>query len=452
MPWQRDAVDVMLEYDPATGLYRYGTIILTVPRQAGKTTLIGTLADHRCISRPNARAWITMQNGKTADSWMRNEHLPSLSRLGDPDSKRSPYRQSLRAGEIGPIWRRLNSTFFTFPPKRDALHSKQSDLAIISEAWAHSAEVGADIRQAIRPTMLTRRNAQLVVESTLGDDSSVFLDGYYDLGVESLTNPATRVCFIDYGIPDDADPEDLDVIAAHHPAFGHTVNMQALVDAREDFRADPALGGASGWARAYGNRATRSRETAIPASAWTTAARPRVDVPERAGVGLDATPSGARVAVGLGWRDDDQAFGELAYAGPPSRETPAMIVDLCRRNASPLVVDRGALGALELVDAVSRQRGAPEVVFLNMGEYAAACGVLYRGVLDDTWHHFNDPDLTAAAEIATKRDLGDGGFGWGRKTSAGSIAELGAVTVALKAADRLPARRRAVTVRTAKVA
>ena len=312
--------------------------------------------------------------------------------------------------------------------------------------------------------MATRPGAQLWIVSTMGDDSSTFFDDYVELGLASLTRADTRVCFIDYGIPDDADPEDLDVIAAHHPAYcphpesvpripgtpccsvcGNTIRRPALVAAREEFGNDIA-----GWARAYGNRATRTRETAIPASVWNTAGRPRLEVPARAGIALDVTPGGDRAAVAAAWRDEQHhAYLEVLYSGPPTRELPRLLVDLARRNQAPLTVDRASVGALEVIDAVAREPHAPEVKYLTMGEYASACGTLYRGILDDTAHHFHQPELTAAVEVATKRDLGDGGFGWGRAKSAGSIAELVAASVALKAFDQLPAGRRITTVRIA---
>jgi hypothetical protein len=239
MPWQRRAGDVALELDVVSRHYAFGIVIVSVPRQAGKTKLESDVADHRCLTLPGARCWITMQNGKTVDSWMREEHFASLARAtpfgvaGRPSAR---YDQVRRAGEVGVRWRH-GSTFYTFPPKRDALHSKQSDLAMVDEAWAHDAQTGADIRQAIRPTMATRRGAQLWIVSTMGDDASVFFDDYVEMGRAAVGNPHSRVCFVDYGIGDDVDPEDLQAIADAHPAYGHTINMQTLVDAREDFGA-----------------------------------------------------------------------------------------------------------------------------------------------------------------------------------------------------------------------
>lgn len=444
MPWQQLAADVALEYDPDTGLNRYSTIVVTVQRQSGKTTWVGTLADHRCLSRPDARVWITMQSGKMANSWMRNSHLPSLKAFGDGIRPTSRYKRSLRAEETGVIWRRLDSTFFAFPPKEDALHSQQSDLVIVSEAWAHDPDTGAAIRQAYRPTMITRPNAQVVIESTRGDDSSVWFDGFIDLGISSLTNPASRVCIIDYGIPEDADPEDLDVIAAHHPAYGHTITMQSLIDAREEFRADPLLGGAAGWARAYGNRASHTREVVFTEQQWTDAARPRpAALPDRVGIAVDATPDGDRVACSLGWRaDNGHGYADIAFACAPIRELPTILTDLSRKYRAPLTVCRDSIGTVELIDAVVKERPSQKVKYLSSTEYGSACVMVHRGLTKTgTVHHFNDTDLDRAVKVLGKRDLGDGAFGWRRKTSAGSVAEMVSWTIALKAFDLLPARR-----------
>ncbi|MBD3782451.1 MAG: hypothetical protein IE926_05755 [Micrococcales bacterium] len=455
LPWQQLAADVALEYDPATGVNRFGIIVLTVQRQAGKTTLVGVLADRTCLSRPGGRAWITMQNGKTADAWMRNEHLPSLLPFGDPENhpRKSGYRRSLRAGEIGPIWKGVHSTFFTFPPKHDALHSKQGDLIIVSEAWAIAPDQGAAIRQAARPTMSTRRNAQLVVESTRGDDSSLWFDGYYDLGVASLADPTSRVCFIDYGIEDDADAEDLDVIAAAHPAYGLTIDRQALVDAREEFRASPSGDDVAGWARAYGNRASRTRETAIPAAVWQAAGRAQIAKPARAGLALDVTPGGDRAALAAGWRAErdnhelevraGDAFVELLHADRATREFPALVARVAEARRVPVLADRASVGAMEVMDALARNHPRVEQHITTMSEYAAACVGWERGIRENTIHHFNDPDLDAAVALLTKRDLGDGAFGWGRKGAAGSIAEAVAATLAVRAFDTLPRRRSA---------
>lgn len=439
MPWQQRAADVALEVDPETGLYYYSTVVVSVPRQAGKTKLESDLADHRCITLPRARVWLTMQNGKTADEWMREEHFTNLAAagiFGVPGSAACKYRLSKRAGSVGVKWPALGSTFTTFPPNRDGLHSKQGDLIFVDEAWAHDTERGAELRQAIRPTMNTRPGAQLWIVSTEGDDTSTYLEDYIALGQDSIGRDDSRVCFIDYGIDPDADPDDLDVIAAAHPAYGRTFSHDALLAARDDFASDPA-----GWARAYGNRRTRTRETAIPAGLWSAAGVARVPRPERAGIGLDSTPDGSRFALAAQWeRSDGHRLAEVIDAGTPVRETPAFIAQVARTvGEGRIVVDRASVGSVELVDAIARHDPDIEVEYTSSAQYGAACGSFYRGILDGTLHHFNQPDLDAAVEVAAKRDLGDGAFGWGRKQAAGSIAELVAASVAGRALSTLPA-------------
>ena len=49
MPWQQHAVDVALEVDPDTGELFYEEVVLSVPRQSGKTTLLIALMVWRCL-------------------------------------------------------------------------------------------------------------------------------------------------------------------------------------------------------------------------------------------------------------------------------------------------------------------------------------------------------------------------------------------------------------------
>ena len=55
LPWQRLVADIAFEVDER-GRYAYPLVVVSVPRQSGKTTLVLSNAVHRCLSRPDGRA------------------------------------------------------------------------------------------------------------------------------------------------------------------------------------------------------------------------------------------------------------------------------------------------------------------------------------------------------------------------------------------------------------
>ena len=68
MPWQRQVARVATELR-ADGRWRYRTVVVTVPRQSGKTTLVQALQVHRAITRPEPMAaYYTAQTGKDASA------------------------------------------------------------------------------------------------------------------------------------------------------------------------------------------------------------------------------------------------------------------------------------------------------------------------------------------------------------------------------------------------
>ena len=83
MPWQRDAAMVGCEIDPETGRPAYRKVLITVPRQQGKTTLFLSWQINRCLSprwvQPQRSAF-TAQSGKDArDKWL-DELFPLIRR------------------------------------------------------------------------------------------------------------------------------------------------------------------------------------------------------------------------------------------------------------------------------------------------------------------------------------------------------------------------------------
>ena len=79
LPWQRQVADVASEYRPGGG-WVYPTVIVTVPRQSGKTTLLGAVMCHRAMVIPDHMGWYTAQTGIMArETWGKWQARPSVN-------------------------------------------------------------------------------------------------------------------------------------------------------------------------------------------------------------------------------------------------------------------------------------------------------------------------------------------------------------------------------------
>jgi phage terminase large subunit-like protein len=444
MPWQRLMWDVALELDPATGLPWYDTGVVTVQRQSGKTDALGDLATHRCMTIPGARAWLTMQQGKDASEWMRDKWHEDV-----PEEwvKRGHVVKSLRAGSEGVSFPATRGRFQVFAPKKSAMHSKQSDLTIVDEAWAHDADKGLELEQAIDPTQATRPGAQKIIASTAGDDGSEYLEGQLAAAIDALDDPESRTFLVDYGIPDDADPEDIAIVAAWHPAVGHTIDESVIAAARRRFRTKVNglwVDDSAGFARAYGNRPTRSRLAAFPPGTWEQRGTTFLERPARVGAGFDVTPSGDAFALVVAWRlPDGRPVVEVVEDLAGTADAPGRIAALARKHrGTTFGYDTAGIQTLNLADTISRRHRAIKLHGLAMDDTAAGCAALAGAVTDGTLVHFRQEPLNDAVAGASKKPFRDGGWLWARARSRANIAPLVAATVALRVYDQMPAASR----------
>lgn len=427
MPWQRQVSDVALEYDPGTGEWFYPTVVLTVQRQAGKTGLVGPVACHRCLTGVDRKCWYTAQKrGDARDNWLDLVKLVRRSPLGN----RVRVRES-NGSET--LTFPTDSTYRVFAPSEDALHGKANALVVVDEAWAMSEVRGDELMQAIVPTFATTPG-QLWIVSTMGPATSVWFHGLSDAG--RLVADAGRtdaMAYFEWSIPDDADPLDLAAVAAAHPANGYTLRPAALAQAAATMRAKPGE-----FARAYGNRRTGAGERVVPAVLWLAGVDAHLVHPGGGDIvlGFDVGLDERDAAIVAAWRDERGAHVEVVDAEPGVSWLIPRLAEVVKKYRPRAVVHDAAGPALAAADAYTRAGG--EVVGTTTRQYAVACSSFLTAIVDGRLWHTPHDALDEAVTVAGKRQvISDGGWGWGRRTSAGSIAGLVAATVAVWGVDHV---------------
>jgi hypothetical protein len=428
MPWQRYVFNVGLEVDEA-GRFAYQLVIVTVPRQSGKTTGFGVVMDHRALIIPRARVWFTQQSGKDAVDWLINEHWPLLAPLG------AHVHLRRAAGSEHIRWRHSNGLIRPFPPTPDGLHGKTSDLVVVDEPWAFDLVRGQQLDQAIVPTQATRPNAQTWKVSTAGDATSTWWLGTVEQGRAAVEAGRTSgVAYFEWSCPDDLDPCDPASWPLFHPAYGWTIEESSM-------EAALLMLGPDEFRRAYGNQWVSTVSRVIPLAAWRAAAEEPREQPEAGVVALafDVAVDRSDGAIVAAWRSEDGvAHVEVADHRPGVGWLPARLGELVERWR-PVSVSYDAAGpALDVADVVTR--GGLELVGLKAREYVAACAGLLEGLVAEPAkvRYRPHPALDAAANDAARRAIGDG-WGWGRRQSAGSLAALTAATVAVWGFDHAAA-------------
>ena len=428
--WQQRAADVIYELDD-NGRFRYRNVYVSVPRQCGKTVMAMGLGMTRLMLQADAKVWYTAQTGQAArERWLKECATPVSNRLG-------PIAEVRKGAGDTRMWLPHNfSEFRPMPPNAEYLHGEQSDLVMADEAWVHDDASGAALMQAVAPTFQSRAGTKLGVQmmkfSTMGTAEST----WWHQGLAEAIEGQPNTCVIDYGIPDDAEPDDVEMTIACHP-LGH-------VPAIADFirgQANEMKGGE--FARAFGNRATASRERVIPLDAW------------QAALSLDPIPAEAPVCFGAAI-DIDRTETVIAACAVVDEVPMLEIVD--RRPGTSWAADR--------LEQLVRDHGAPPPVIDPVGPSGtlhdemvgrgldvppftvrdltrASANLLDRithtdtqGVLDPTVRIRPDDGLEAAAEAAATRKVGDS-WAW-QRTPQGSIASLEAATLSLHAAAHKP--------------
>lgn len=431
MPWQQEVLDTALEVE--NGQFVYREVIITVPRQSGKTTSVLSLILARALMRERQNIIYTAQSRADARKKWSEDWLPVLEL--SPFSEHFTTRKA--NGDEALIFQNGSRQGLVAGTKKSG-HGSTLDLAIVDEAFA---QADSRLEQALKPAMITRNTlphpgAQLWVVSTAGTMAmSPYLWGKVERGREiAASGLNSAVAYFEWSAGEDEDPADEETWWRCMPALGRTATIEAV-------RADFMSMDLHEFMRAYLNMwTTISLDPAIPVADWVALADPQMDTTGLpVTLAIDVTPDRQHSSVAAsGWigRENEsgqpQQFVEVIRHAHGTDWVAPFVETLVNSNDVQAVIVDPAGPVNSLIKPLN-DRGV-QVQSVQARELAEACGQFYDGVAEHLIVHPGQQVVTTAIDGGAKRLIGDGPWAWGRKNSGVDISPLVAVTLAYWAA------------------
>lgn len=444
MPWQAYVHDVANEVDPVTGWWAYDEVMITVPRQAGKTTLKIPLYAHRMSIIPGGELWMTAQNGKKAvKRWEKaSEAMLNTPELA-PHLKRwvTVARERLR-------WNDTGALLVPFAPDDENMHGESPDLVDVDEWWAFDAVAAAGLIASYSPGFLTK-NAQAWKTSTMGTEESAGLNDDVKKGRAAVEmDKRSGIAYFEWSLEDEpfgvpiVDLDDDQLVAACqsiHPAIGFHPKAPAE-KMRHHIAGELKTLGRREFIRAYGNRlqSTVGGWDVISQPQWVAAMSSKPIPPGvPVGLGFEVDPDGRDAAIAVFWRrPDGSGVGEVVKVADGSTWVAADVNALCTRWDVVQVANQNAGPSRGVADTLVN--GGMDMLRMSQIDFSAACAKLHSEITarpQPRAQHIGQAVLNSAVEHATKRRTGPSGAWAWRIDPAVSITSLVALTAAMWAAD-----------------
>jgi hypothetical protein len=400
MPWQELVADVggeLVELSNGLVVPAYREVIVTVPRQSGKTTLVLAWGIQRAHGWgcPQRVAY-SAQTGNDARKKLVEDWEPILK----PRQSQLGIRRILKGMGNEAVEFRNGSRIVLMASSEESGHGPTVHLGVKDELFADS-----DFRrdQALVPSMATIEDAQVLTMSTAGTDDSIPLNDAVSRGRQVvLEDRREGVAYFEWSAAPDDDLGDPRTWWRFMPALGFTQSERSIMAARETLSARPGE-----FRRAFGNVATASDERVIPESLWFACCGPTVqpdgDVVFAVDVNLERSASSIAVA-------DRAGRCELLEHRPMTGWVVERVVELARKWSAPVALDpAGPAGGFKA--ELERQ---VKIVDCGGRDLARACGAFFDDVVEGRAKIRSHAALDAAVSGAVKRSVGDA-WVWARK-------------------------------------
>lgn len=410
-PWQDGAGTAILG-KRNDGLYAADAVVVSIPRQVGKTFLVGALVVALCIVEPKLLAVWTAHHGTTAADTFRD--LKAIVQQPELAAHvKSVYDSGARLEIVF-----TNGSRILFGAREHGFGRgfKRVGVLIFDEAQILTSRAADDMV----PTTNRHPNPLIVYIGTPPKPSDPS-EHFQTLRSEALSGESTDILYLEFSADPDADPEDRQQWAKANPSYPVHTSARAMLRMRKN------LGPESFMREALGIWDGSASVGVFAHGSWAKCLTDEPAPAEVACLGIAADPDQTRLVLGAA------GFGERPHIGPVLRERfdtgRARFVSEVKRISAerdcPVAIDkRGPASAL--VGDLEAE-GVP-LILGGLEDFVQAGADIKAAVETQAVRHRGYPELDAAVDAAGWRKVGERRVLWRR---GGQIAELEAVAWAL---------------------
>jgi len=432
--WQDDLGRLILS-KRTDGLYAASICVMSLPRQVGKTYLVGCIAFALCLSQPGTTVIWTAHRGRTATETFRamkgKAKLPELAAFIDQRPKGGGIRSANGEQEI----EFLNGSRILFGARDAGFGVGFADVGmlVLDEVQRATTKTMDDLL----PTTNAAANPLVICMGTPPrptDDGEVFTM----LRQEATTGESDDVLYVELGASKRFDLHDEDEfwrqLRQVNPAFPHRVDERAILRNKKGLTDD------SVFREVFGLWDEISKQfSPLNGPLWAESADigPR-DTEKPDALGVDMSHD-RQISIGACWSvEDDAAHVEEVWAGVDEPGAVEWIVQRAGRRMT-VVID-GQSPAASMIPALKARK--VKVHTGSAGDMAKACGLVKSDLEARRLTHAGQEAVDEAREGARKRAIGGaGGWGYDRRDPSVYIHPLVAVTLARLGASMTKTKR-----------
>jgi hypothetical protein len=403
-----------------------GGVVLSIPRQVGKTFLVGMIVVALCLLHPGLTVLWTAHRTRTATKTFHT--LKAMTERG----KIAPFMLDPRLSNGEQEIRFRNGSVIMFGAREQGFGRgfDEVDIEVFDEAQILSEKALEDMVPATNQSRQPS-GALLFFMGTPprpGDPG----DEFANRRAAAIKGELDDMVYVEFSADPGANPDDREQWAKANPSFPSRTSVESIKRMRRNLTDEASFlrEGLGVW----DDVDSSGRE--ITPTGWLSLLDETVDVRRiHAPVfALDVAPMHASASITAGAFDDTRGMPVLENVETRrgSSWLPQRAADLKAQYGASLALNSaGPIGSL----IPELERLGLEWTDVRGPDWTKACGALAAGVAERSFRHHGGEEFAAAVVGLKTRKVGDG-FTFSRRDSSVDISPIAAAAVALWVASR----------------